>query len=1202
MNSFDLFQCGLRGVHLIDASAGTGKTYTITGLVLRLLLEKGLTIEKILVVTYTEAATEELRDKIRTMLRRALAAFAAGESDDPMLRQLIDNVQDRHAAFTKLSDALAAFDLAAIYTIHGFCQRMLKEYGLETAGLFDSELITDDLEWQEEIAMDFWRSHFYAASFLFVTYAHEKFHRDLSSLLKLSLCQPGLEIIPKDSGVDHQKIIVGLEKRYTVLFYKLVEIWERERQTLVRILLESKALDRRAYRISTVHKWLAAMDGWLGRSKPLIFLFDGFVRLTSQGMGEKLKKGQAAPDHPFFRQCGIFAELHEELIGQYDQLLLSLKIRFGQYLRDELPARKNKSNVLCFDDLLTGLHKGLSGDGGERLAKAVRLKFPAAFIDEFQDTDPVQYEIFAKIYADAQEELLFLIGDPKQAIYSFRGADIFTYMAAADQVEKRHTLGLNYRSTAELITAVNTIFSTVSQPFLFQAIPFRSVEPAGIIADCLQIDGQQAKGMQICWIDNIAAAGKSVGLINKEKAQQAILDQVSSEIARLLGLGRDGRAMIGIKSVCPGDIAILVRTNREARLTHKALAARNVASVIQGSESIFVSWEAVELLQLLTALADPGNPGKVRAALATDIMGGDGATLARLMADENEWIKRLLQFRHYHYVWVQHGFMSMFKEFERVENVRAGLASFGNGERRLTNISHLVEILHQAEIKKKLGMAGLLKFFARMLAEPDDREDEYQLRLESDTAKVRIVTIHKAKGLQYSIVFCPFCWNGSRLSAHRPLTYHQGEEGDLVVDLDPDPTGTGFEFALREELAEDLRLLYVALTRAQYGCYLFWGAFRGAESSALAYLFHLPAELRQGDYPFRVISEAVAGRYKNADDHELLEDLQSIIHRGAGAITCGTLASQKQTEFLPKHQSEPLELRDFSGNIDSNWKITSFSALTRDRIHAAELPDRDPNSEVLKVAVVEKNNFSAGDIFSFPTGARAGTFFHEILEHVDFQRKDRGVFKDLVQDKLAEFGFDFSWHGVVCSTIERVLTTPLLADGGLVLADIRAEQRIHEMEFYLPLASNGIMGVDGLLERHGLPPVLNLSDEWRLSLVPRQGFLKGFIDLIFCWQGKYYLLDWKSNYLGNSFQHYERPEMLKVMTEAAYQLQYHLYTIALHHYLATRLPKYRYEEHFGGVFYLFLRGMNPKNISSAGVFFDLPDFVFIEEFSALIVD
>ncbi len=1202
MNSFDIFQCRLQGIHLIDASAGTGKTYTITGLVLRLLLEKNLSIEQILVVTYTEAATKELRDKIRSMLRFCLDGFESENSNIPIIEECLQQYPDREAAIIKLTDALAGFDLAAIFTIHGFCQRMLKEYGFETAGLFDTELLTDDSELKEEIAMDFWRNYFYSASFLFVSYAHESFHNQLSPILTRSLIQADVKILPDSTDVYDEDVMVGLEKKYEDLFFELAQTWSMERHAVAKILLESKALDRRVYKQSVVRRWMASMDGWQGRNKPDIFLFEGFHRLTPTGMAEKIKSGKDVPENRFLQQCGALAALHNKLCRHYDAYILELKKRLIESLRNDLPKRKNKHNVMCFDDLLTGLHSGLIGNEGFQLAQAIRRKFPAAFIDEFQDTDPLQYNIFSKVYGHVSDELLFLIGDPKQAVYSFRGADIFTYMTASQDIEEQHTLSTNYRSTPSMITAVNTLFTNVSHPFLFDKIPFQPAQPGGLIHESLNIKGQTKEGLLLRWVENSSADGKSKSHMSKENGRREILNQVAMEISQLLALGQASQATIGEKSIEPSDVAVLVRTNREARLTQIALADHKVASVIQSSESIFESREAMEMLQLLTGLADPGNTGKVRGALATDILGGNGLLYGEILADESEWIKWLLEFRHFNHIWNQHGFMRMFKELERTLKIRPGLASFVDGERRITNVSHLVEILHQAERNKNLGMAGLVKFLSRRIADPAGMEDTYQLRLESDAARVRIVTIHKAKGLQYGIVFCPFCWSGSRVSAKKPILYHQ-DDSQLVFDLAPDPKSVGFASAQREELAEDLRLLYVALTRAQYGCFLYWGAFRGAETSALAYLFHLPKELREKNASYGEIKNAVRDKYVQSGEQELIDDLKDIICKSSHSISLETLSSQlPHVDIAPDQYSQKIVLPPFSGSIDQSWKITSFSALTRERSHGAELPDRDHQKEIAigqsGIQTGDEDSF-IGDMFSFPAGARAGNFFHDVLENIEFQRGDQNIVRELVRGKLTEYGFDVAWYEVINSGIGKILTTPLQDD--LLLERLNPEDKIHEMEFYLPLASNGALGIDDLLKHHGFPPALNMPDDKKLHLTPRQGFIKGFIDLIFLWEGKYYIIDWKSNFLGTSLQSYRQEKLHTVMQEEAYHLQYLLYTVAMHQYLAARIADYSYEDCFGGVYYLFLRGMEPQNKTSAGVYYDLPDQALVEELSSLLV-
>jgi len=472
---FDLLNSPLEGTNLIEASAGTGKTYAITGLFLRLILERNLAVDEILVVTFTVPGTEELRDRIRSKLREAIEAFSGVRIEDAFLNDLVKRHKDSETARGALREALRAFDQAAIFTIHGFCRRMLHENAFESASLFDTELVTDQKNLKREIVDDFWRRHFYNASPLFVNYAiHNKFSPDsLLALLANRHAQPYLKIIPQveipDSALE--------EKAFPEHFDKVRKGWQSARGEVKDILTTGEGLSRVKYSKAKIPVWIQGMDDAMASGGNNPVLFQGFEKFTSSELKRAVKKNHNPPAHPFFDLCEKLREKQEELERVFDHRLLGLKVEIFHYVHDELTMRKAERNMQFFDDLLLKLHRALEEKGGEALAGAMRMKFRAALIDEFQDTDPIQYAIFKKVFG-TEKSILFLIGDPKQAIYSFRGADIFAYMDAAGDVSSRYTLGENWRSEPDLIAAINAMFARADRPFVYDEIPFQPATPA----------------------------------------------------------------------------------------------------------------------------------------------------------------------------------------------------------------------------------------------------------------------------------------------------------------------------------------------------------------------------------------------------------------------------------------------------------------------------------------------------------------------------------------------------------------------------------------------------------------------------------------------------------------------------------------------------------------------------------------------------
>ncbi|MDT8335054.1 MAG: exodeoxyribonuclease V subunit beta [Desulfurivibrionaceae bacterium] len=1182
---FSILDAPLTGVMLIDAGAGTGKTYTISSLVVRLLLEKDFAISEILVVTYTEAAADDLKTRVRGKLIDAAALFAGGDGDDAFLRELSERVAERPEAVRRLTAALRNFDEAAIFTIHGFCRRVLNEHSLESAVFFDSELLADQHDLLKEIAEDFFRKNLYEAPALVAS----RFFREFAPANLLGKARDihareEIRIIPELDGKRSLKELATIEPEYRRLFHDLACLWPAKRQ-VVAALLSSEALNKNKYKPGSVPGWLAEMDGLTARLEPPARLFKDFGKFTSSAVAGSAKAGRTPPVDEFFDLCEIFHQSQRKIATILDDYGKYLEGEFYRFMRSELKVRKEAAGAQSFDDLLTDLHRALQGRRGAALAGLLRRRYPAAMIDEFQDTDPVQYEIFSKIF-QAPGSLLYLIGDPKQAIYSFRGADIFAYIRAVREVADRYTLERNWRSVPGLVAAVNAVFGGRETPFVFAEIVFDPARTANKEQLFLKIDRQPVDPFRI-WVFGRDGESRNAGkLLTKEDAVQRILTRQTAEVSRLLRLGREGRAVIGEHPLVAGDLAILVRTNHEARQVQESLGRAGIASGINSSESLFASREAVELRTVLHALVDAGDIRRVRAALATRIIGAEGALLDVFGDDDGFLVDWLGKFRKYRDIWAEAGFAAMFGLFLENEGVRARLLRLPEGERSLTNVLHLFEVLHLAGEEHDLGMAGLVKYLGERIASPDENPaEEQQLRLESDADLVQIVTIHKAKGLQYPVVFCPFCWGGGRLANRKtdvpPYLFHDpAENNELKLDIGSADVAVSRRHAVREELAENLRLLYVALTRAINRCYLAWGPFKGAGTAAAAYLLHGGSSGADGD-------EAVGVDYlEGLSDAEIAADLELLAGRADGGIGLDFVDSPVSAAVAPPAIAtgqNALSCRRFTTTPVMNWRISSFSALSR-QLKTAPFNRREETA-----AVAPAHTF--GDITSFPRGAAPGSFLHAVLEDLDFAVAAPAGRAGFLRERLAAGGYDPAWEPALAAMIDKLLTTPLDRErGDLVLAGLERKARLTELEFYFPLADFNPAGLAGLLG--DLIGPSGPAEKIR-------GFMKGYIDLVFCRDEKFYIVDWKSNYLGDQPEDY-RPEKLRAaMAEEHYFLQYLIYTVALHRYLAARLPGYDYETNFGGVFYLFLRGLGGCGGPDTGVFRDKPRYSLVSDLAEL---
>jgi exodeoxyribonuclease V beta subunit len=1198
----DLLNVPLIGTHLIEASAGTGKTYAITGLFLRLLVEGNLGAPEILVVTFTEAATAELKDRIRARLRQSARAFAEGGSEDLFLNELVRRQGDRERGAAAIGEALRAFDLAAISTIHGFCLRTLRENAFESGSLFDSELVPDQGCLIREVVEDFWRTRVADASALFVSHVLRQGTTPdkLLSLLGTRVTQPYLTILPERESRDSDLE----ESAYLDCFREAREAWPQARADVERLFSTCEGLNRTKYRKGAIPLWLSRMDEYMGRGDRDGSLFAEFKKFTTRELEGSMKRGLAPPAHSFFALCQRLQDARAALEELFRRRLAGMKAELFRHVRRELRRRKEERNVMSFDDLLARLHQALEARAGAALARAIRGRLKAALIDEFQDTDPVQYAIFRRVFGNG-DGTLFLIGDPKQAIYGFRGADLFAYLAASSEVESRHTLGENWRSEPGLITAVNTLFEGRDRPFLFEEISFHPAAPAPVRGpDPLRIEGEPGSALHLWFLKGSLGQGSDKPL-SKGKAREILPRAMAGEISRLLRLGRSGRAVIGTRPLGEGDMAVLVRRNQEARLMQEALAELNIASVLYSTGNLFDSHEALEVERLLRGIAEPNNSGLVRAALATDLFGVKGEELERLLGDEPAWEQWLVSFREFHDLWNEQGFIVMFRRLLARQEVLPRLMSLPEGERRNTNLLHLTEVLHRAAVDQKLGMGGVLKWLVQQRDPTTPRLEEHQLRLESDEKAVKLVTVHKSKGLEYPVVFCPFAWDGSRIRERgEPFVFH-GADGGLTLDIDSEERETHRLMAEREALAENLRLLYVAMTRARNRCYLIWGRFREGETSAPAYLFH-GGRRASGEHEV----EGLAARLGEMGDEGMLSDLKALEKTGAGAIAL-TEVAEVSPEAVPPLAVAPVKLasRAWTARVEGRWRVASFSALVSAQPHRAELADRDQGtipepSDVLGSPQPETGK-KALDRFAFPGGARAGSLLHDILEHLDFSGREGPSLEELVAEKLEEYALEPVWQDSLCSMLAGVLAAPLVADpSGLRLSRIERRDRLNELEFYLPLKQISPAVLQAPFAAHGGPKISGSIPEHleRLQFAPVRGYMKGFMDLVFRFDGRFYLVDWKSNLLGDRPENYRAEALAVVMAERFYVLQYHLYTVALDQYLRLRLPGYDYDRHFGGVFYIFLRGVDPDLGPKYGIFRDRPSGQLVEALRETLID
>ncbi|RYB94254.1 exodeoxyribonuclease V subunit beta [Nocardioides oleivorans] len=1078
MDVFDITAPLPTGTTLLEASAGTGKTWTIAALVTRYLAEGVATLEEMLVVTFTRAASQELRDRVRRQLDEAAAVLAdptSADADNRLHDWLLDaDEPERTIRLGRLTDALTSYDAATIATIHQFCQLVLRSLGV--AGDTDTgAVLVEDLEQlTSEVTDDLYLGLF--ARREATTWSHET----ALTIARAVVGDPRANVAPREA-------------------------------------------------------------------------------------------------------------LAEDPEGQAAEL-----VRFASEVLDEIDRRKRRLGVLSYDDLLGQLADALAADDSPARAR-MRQRWKVALIDEFQDTDPVQWQVFERAFHGAST--LVLIGDPKQAIYAFRGGDIVTYLQAAEQATTRQTLGVNWRADQPLLDSLQVLVQGASLGD--DRIP---VHPITAHHQASRLDGAGAPfRLRVVRHEELGRKKPRIG-----DWRGHVLTDLAADIKRLLTSGATVGAGDEARPVAPKDVAVLAARRADLLAAQEALAAVGVPSVVNAGGSVFKTAAATQWLTLLEALEQPHRADRVRAAALTDFFGRTAEDLqgeADPTDDLSDAVRRLAD------VFAARGVAAVL-EIAVLGGLVARVLGRVGGERTLTDLRHIGEALHKVTVSERLGVVGLLGWLRTQVA--DDKIEvasERTRRLDSDAAAVQLVTIHGSKGLEYPIVYLPTLWDRWVRDEEVPLFHDDSGERCRDVGGPSRWRDAAATASRREDAGESLRLLYVALTRAQ--------------SQVVAW--YCPTANNTASAPLhRMLFGRAPGHAHVNDEQPVLGDDEVVEILGRWKASGGPqpeLATPGPVDTTPiDRELLPLAVRSFDRGVDTDWRRTSYSALSAagaphagapDRVLSEpdEVPELDdvPLDELVDDAPAPEVDAALSAVASpmadLPVGAAFGSLVHEVLEHAD------PASPDLRAELLAQVEEHRAWWAVevdadaLADALVAVCDSPLgpLA-GGLTLRDITLPDRLRELDFEVPLAGGDlaarsddpraaqvVLGDLGPLLRAHLPdgdPLLafaeTLDGDADLAGQRLLGYLTGSIDVVVRvpvgGRTRYVTIDYKTNWLGDraapatAWEY--RPEVLdEAMGHSDYPLQALLYTVVLHRYLRWRLPGYDPAEHLGGVLYLYLRGM-----------------------------
>jgi len=721
------------GINLLEASAGTGKTYAIAMLALRFVVEHNYTIDQLLIVTFTKAATKELKERVRARLVEAkqyLQGHPPAELDANICKWaealLAKGEIDEQLAIQRLNNALLSIDQAGIFTIHGFCQRLLKEHALESGQMFDVELSDETLAVQQQMVEDFWRTQIYPRDAWEVSLLCHQYDTPDALLASLGRYPATLTIYPELENLDD--LLTTLKAKALDAQKALVQHGDTLKESVELGLFKKAFTDKFAAAYQSLELWLNATAASPDEL--------AFKLLTVAHLASEIRVAQ--------KDKLNFDSSPFDILSEYSlRVSLVLRRALAAELQNNLETRLQQLNIMSHDSLITRTADALSSAGGELLVKAISQQYCIALIDEFQDTDQNQWYIFSHLFADP-EQYLYLIGDPKQAIYKFRGADIHSYLLAKQQVQHHYTLGQNWRSHPDLVQAINQLFSQRDNPFVFQDLEFIRVKPALEAANGSLMQDNQPLAPLVLW--QLAESESSTGYWSNGKAADEVKIAVANEILSLLSGEVNLQRDTTTRPVKPADIAILVRTNKQAVLYQEVLNLAGIPAILNSTASVFASTEAHDLHQLMLALAQPGDMGLVKQALSLSWFGLDGQQLYKTLNDEillGAWLSR---FQDYHVLWQKKGFMAMMLRLLSQENVRVHLSQTPQAERQITNLHHLLELVQQASLDEHLGQHKTIAWL-RAAITSENNSDEQQLRLESDADAVKIVTMHRSKGL-----------------------------------------------------------------------------------------------------------------------------------------------------------------------------------------------------------------------------------------------------------------------------------------------------------------------------------------------------------------------------------------------------------------------------------------------------------------------
>ncbi|MBD8524260.1 UvrD-helicase domain-containing protein [Pseudomarimonas arenosa] len=1133
----------LHGRSLIEASAGTGKTWTISALYLRLLLQTDYRPQQILVATFSEAAADELRERIRSVIEDAVEQLRPGGRPSPGSALLTLLGGDESAAateYTRLRLQLAAqeLDLAPIGTLHSLCKRILSEHALDTGSPINWTQLLDERALHEDVCLDLWRG-----------------------LIHGQLCQP----------LQRRQLIADGLRRLQQALRLLTQLDSEPMIPSDDKLAECQILSETRW--AQPLRQLADIDGVFARPNSairgelrdladLLQSDDGLPKNAASGFpnlstgrldAEPLSKQLRANAQSLLQRDPAFQfALRAVAVLQHAALSLrgSALATLLPHYRQRRAAALQRSEGFTYQLLIDRVQQALRPSAGEAgLADTLYQRWPVAMVDEFQDTDAKQYAILDRLYRNETGQsrgTLIMIGDPKQAIYGFRGGDLLTYYAAADSAQQQLSLTVNHRASAAYVTALNSLYQAAGDGFAMSALRYQPVSASPRRAD--RPYEQHGSPLLSPLKLHVLDADKMPNTLAERNAWA--LASAAEQIATLLN---DPAQTVAGKPLHAGQFAVLLPTNEQVAAMREHLRRRGVPCAGAGRSDVFATAWAEAIQLLLWAWLHPGDGGALRASLMSPLFGLQFADLLALEQQPDALAQHAEQFAAQARSWQRNGVLSALIPLIEQQAARL-LDQPERGERALTDLRHLGELLAEAESEGRHGEALWRWLSDQRDALDEEPGEERQLRVESDRQRVKLMTLHASKGLEFDFVILPLLFSQTGRAVDLPRVFDQGS-AELRIDLGSDHYTRSCAEAAAENQRERLRVLYVALTRAVYRCDL--------------WLLE----------PTQDQSKRSPGDPQRAAVDRLLEPLlsQKPWPTLSGIEWCPASPTPGMTGLLDRSEATPIEARPREPlpTPRALRRQVSFSSLAHAGPGETRRAEDEPELDDAAAGEAEPN----ATLLSWASlrGSQFGNALHGMLEN---RRLDQAFSQqaELICDQLRAFGLAHvaqtpQWVERIGQRLDRILNTPIRP--GLCLLDLDAGQQQPELDFRLTLSRLSLGRLREVCERYGDTRMLPLH--WRDEQL--RGLLVGKIDLVFLHEDALHVLDYKSNFLGLSLRDYAAPALQRAMDHSAYRFQALLYSVAVHRYLRQRRPDYEPQRHLGEACYLFLRavGLSPAD-------------------------